>query len=72
MYIIFKCAEVGTYETMDIGYRVSSKADYVGVPLRPLRDGGKSSNMPTIAAYILKVSWFVSCDLLLMNSNCDF
>lgn len=41
MHIIFKCAEVGTYETMDIGYRVSSKADYVGVPLRPLRDGGE-------------------------------
>lgn len=37
MHIIFKCAEIGTYENMDIGYSVSSKADYVGVLLRALR-----------------------------------
>lgn len=41
MHIIFKCAEIGTYENMDIGYSVSSKADYVGVPLRVLRGDGE-------------------------------
>lgn len=37
MHIIFKQAEVGIYENMDIGYSVSSKADYVSIPLRSLR-----------------------------------
>lgn len=39
--MLFKRAELGTYENMDIGYIVSSKVDNVGVPLRSLRGDGE-------------------------------
>jgi hypothetical protein len=50
MQIVCKCAELGTYEKMDIWYSVSSKADYVGVPLRFLRGDGEKSKHAYIAA----------------------
>lgn len=37
IHIIFKCADIGVYENMGIGYSMSSKTDYFGEPLRFLR-----------------------------------
>lgn len=34
---MFKCADIGVCENMDIGYSASSKTDYFGKPLRFLR-----------------------------------
>ena len=59
MHIIFKCAEIGTSENTDIGYSVSSKADYVGVPLGALRGDGEM--FKHVHSYSLDVKSLLVC-----------
>lgn len=54
MQITCKCAKLRTYENLGISYIVSSKADYVGVPLRSLRGDVEKPHTSIICSLDLK------------------